>query len=205
MKTTKILIVEDEPLIAEDISYHLSLAEYTDTSVVYTYLEAINFLNNQEFDFIFLDYNLGTSKNGADLAREINLNFHLPFAFITSYADKDSIQQIKVLHPVGYIVKPFNGKDIVAVLELGLELFYTYMDHQTSFDFKKLSKFTHTELTSQEKNIILKLIEGKRNQNIADELYVSINTIKTHLKNIFLKLEVGSRMEAMTIFNRCKV
>jgi DNA-binding NarL/FixJ family response regulator len=202
MKIIKILIVEDEPLIAEDISYYLSLAE---SSVAHTYLEAVDSLNNHDFDFVFLDYNLGTSKTGVDLAREINLNFHLPFAFITSYADKDSIQQIKVLHPVGYIVKPFNGKDIVAVLELGLELFYTYMDNQTSFDFKKLSKFSHTELTSQEKNIILKLIEGKRNQNIADELFVSVNTIKTHLKNIFLKLEVGSRMEAMTLFSRCKI
>jgi len=204
-KNIEILIVEDEPLIAEDISWHLQEGGYNQTCIAYTFEEGLQALETGNVDFVLLDYNLQKGKSGLDLAREINLNFHLPFVFITSYADKASIQQIKVLHPVGYIVKPFNGKDILAVLELGLELFYTYMDNQSSFDFKKLNKFTHTELTSQEKNIVLKLVEGKSNKMIADELFVSINTIKTHLKNIFLKLEVGSRMEAMTIFARCKV
>lgn len=200
----EILIVEDEPLIAEDISGYLKENGYPSTHIAYTFEEGLQLLEQGNIDFVFLDYNLQKDKSGLDLAREINLNIHLPFAFITSYADKTSIQNIKVVHPVGYIVKPFNGRDILATLELGLELFYTYMDNQAHFDFKKLNKYTHEELTPQEKNVILKLIEGKSNKMIADELFVSINTIKTHLKNIFLKLEVSSRMEAMTIFSRCK-
>lgn len=203
-KDIEILIVEDEPIIAEDISYYLEEAGYKKNHLAFNVDEAIKLLNTKSIDFIFLDYNLQDDKTGLDLAKEINLNYLLPFAFITSHADKDSIQQIKVLHPVGYIVKPFNGKDIPAVLELGMELFYAYMDNKLTFDINKLNKYANTELTSQEKNVVLKLVEGKSNKQISDELFVSLNTTKTHLKNIFLKLEVSSRTEAMVIFSRCK-
>jgi len=203
-KDLEILIVEDEPLIAEDISFYLQEAGYKNTFIAFDVEEALNLLNSKNIDFIFLDYNLQSSKTGLDLAKDINLNYHLPFAFITSHADKNSIQQIKVLHPVGYIVKPFNGKDIPAVLSLGLELFYAYMDNKLVFDINKINKYATTELTTQEKNVVLKLVEGKSNKQISDELFVSLNTIKTHLKNIFLKLEVSSRGEAMVILSRCK-
>jgi DNA-binding NarL/FixJ family response regulator len=203
-KDIEILIVEDEPIIAEDISYYLQEAGYKKTHVAYSVKEALEFLNTKSVDFIFLDYTMQHDTTGLDVAKEINLNYSLPFAFITSHADKATIQQIKVLHPVGYIVKPFNGKDIPAVLELGLELFYAYMDNKSIFDINKLNKYANTELTTQEKNVVLKLVEGKSNKQISDELFVSLNTTKTHLKNIFLKLEVTSRTEAMVIFSRCK-
>lgn len=200
----EILIVEDEPLIAEDISYFLEEAGYKKNIIVHSYTQAITQLETKNFDFIFLDFNLGEDSSGADLAKEVNLNYMIPFAFITSYADKNSIQQIKVLHPVGYIVKPFNGKEIPAVLELGLELFYSYMDTNKELDLNKINKFANSTLTPQEINILAKLIEGKSNKQISDELFVSINTTKTHLKNIFLKLDVSSRSEAMVILAKCQ-
>ncbi|MDX2173236.1 MAG: DNA-binding response regulator [Bacteroidota bacterium] len=203
MNKIEILIVEDEPLIAEDISYYLQQAGYENNYIAYNNSEALKFLEEKNIDFIFLDYNLSSDKTGLDLAKEINLNYVLPFAFITSHADKSSIQQIKVVHPVGYIVKPFNGKDIPAVLELGMELFYSYMDSKKGFDINKTNKYVSTEFTSQEKNVVFKLIEGKSNKQISDELFVSLNTTKTHLKNIFLKLEVNSRTEAMVILSKC--
>ncbi len=203
-KDIEILIVEDEPIIAEDISYYLEDAGYKKNHLAFNVNEALAILNSKTIDFVFLDYNLQDDKSGLDLAKEINLNYLLPFAFITSHADKSSIQQIKILHPVGYIVKPFNGKDIPAVLELGMELFYAYMDNKSTFDINKLSKYANMELTGQEKNVVLKLVEGKSNKQISEELFVSLNTTKTHLKNIFLKLEVTSRTEAMVIFSRCK-
>lgn len=203
-KEIEILIVEDEPIIAEDICYFLQEAGYKKTYIAFDANEAQKLLESKNIDFIFLDYNLQSDKSGLDLAKEINLNYHLPFAFITSHADKNSIQQIKVLHPVGYIVKPFNGKDIPAVLSLGMELFYSYMDSRLVFDIHKINKYATTELTAQEKNVVLKLVEGKSNKQISAELFISLNTIKTHLKNIFLKLEVNSRGEAMAILSRCK-
>lgn len=202
-KSINILIVEDEPIIADDINFYLESNGYLNNSIVHTYSDANEVLNTGDVDFVFLDYNLRSTKTGLDLAKEINQSHLLPFAFITSHADKDSIQQIKVLHPVGYIVKPFNGKDIPAVLELGLELFYSYMDSRTEFDFGKLRKFINTDVTAQEKNVILKLIEGKSNKQISEELFISLNTVKTHLKSIFLKLEVNSRTEAMFFLSKC--
>jgi DNA-binding NarL/FixJ family response regulator len=204
MTDIHILVVEDDPLIAEDICFYLQDAGYKNSLVAYNWESAIYILNNQTVDFIFLDYHLNDLKSGVDIAKEINLNYHLPFAFITSYSDKKSIDEIKVLHPVGYIVKPFNGKDIPAVLQLGLELYYSYMEHKGVFDITKLNVFLSDSLTSKELEVVMKLLEGKRNQQISDELFVSINTTKTHLKNIFIKMNVTSRTEAMSILSRCK-
>ncbi len=199
-----ILVVEDDPVIAEDICFYLQDAGYKNSLVAYNWESAISILNHRTVDFIFLDYHLNDHKSGVDIAKEINLNYHLPFAFITSYSDKKSIDEIKVLHPVGYIVKPFNGKDIPAVLQLGLELYYSYMEHKGVFDITKLNVFLSDPLTSKELDVVMKLLEGKRNQQISDELFVSINTTKTHLKNIFIKMNVTSRTEAMSILSRCK-
>ena len=52
-------------------------------------------------------------------------------------------------------------------------------------------------LSSRELQVLQKLSSGASNQEIADELYVSVNTIKTHLKNAFIKLEVSNRVQAI--------
>lgn len=51
-------------------------------------------------------------------------------------------------------------------------------------------------LTRSERKVLSLVAQGKRNKDIADQLFVSVNTVKTHLQHIFKKLEVSSRIEA---------
>ncbi|HEY9576679.1 MAG TPA: response regulator transcription factor [Pseudobacillus sp.] len=55
----------------------------------------------------------------------------------------------------------------------------------------------HEELTEREKEVLLLIAQGKANQEIADELYISLKTVKTHVSNILSKLEVNDRTQAV--------
>lgn len=203
-KRLNILIVDDEPLIADDICGFLESAEYTNVKIVHDYKAAAKVLDAEEADIVLLDINLQDELSGIDIAKKINQEHHVPFIFITSYSDSATIKEVKNLHPVGFIVKPFNGKEIPAVVELGYELFYTYMGKSTEFDVSKLNKFASEHLTQKEIEVVLKIAEGKNNKQLSEELFVSVNTIKTHLKSIFVKLNVSSRSEVIVLLNNAR-
>lgn len=204
-KDTRILIVEDEPLIAEDISGFLQSEGFTNITVVYDGESALKELENDNADFLLLDVNLSSSMSGIDLAKKVNADYHLPFIYITSYADTQTIREVKTTHPVGYILKPFKGKEIAAILEIGYELFYTFIGKPGDLDMNRLKKITSQEMTQRETDVLTKVAEGKTNQTIADELFLSLHTVKSHLKNIFIKLDVASRAEAIVLLNKIKI
>jgi len=204
-RNTKILILEDEPLIAEDISGFLKEEGFTHISVAYDAGTALQELEKDNADFVLLDINLGGALTGVDIAKKINSDYHLPFIYITSYADSNTIREVKTTHPVGYILKPFKGKEIAAILEIGYELFYTFIGKPADLDISRLKKISNQEMTQREQDVLLKIAEGKTNQTIADELFLSLHTVKSHLKNIFIKLDVASRAEAIVLLNKIKI
>ena len=117
----KILIVEDEPLVAEHISTYLNNADFTVCGIAHDDEEARHCLRTQLPDAVILDINLDGNVDGIQLAEFINKQYHLPFLFLTSYADRDTLERAKKVEPWGYIVKPFNEKTLQAVS-------YTHLD-----------------------------------------------------------------------------
>jgi DNA-binding NarL/FixJ family response regulator len=201
-KTSVILIVEDEPIIAEDIKGHLLDAGFINIKVVHDFHEAMIYLNSHEIDFVLIDVVLDGGKDGIELAKKINAEYHIPFVYITSNADSKTIEEIGQTYPVGYVLKPFQGREILAAIQIGYSLYYKFISPEKELNFEKLGRSFSTDLTEKEKEVLAKMLAGKSNKTIADELFVSINTIKTHLKNIFIKAEVKSRSELIVICNR---
>ncbi|MEM7551492.1 MAG: response regulator [Bacteroidota bacterium] len=113
-----VLIVEDEPLIADDLSFHLEDmgVEHIDVSLKYD--EALQKVSAQNFDLALLDVNLSGDKDGIEFARYLNEHKPTPFIFITSYYDEGTISRAKSTNPHAYIVKPFDQKDIVVNVEM---------------------------------------------------------------------------------------
>ncbi len=70
-----------------------------------------------------------------------------------------------------------------------------------TFKKKKSAAFIKDQLTKQEQNILNLILEDKTNKEIADALFVSISTVKTHVNNIFKKLQAQSRDEVKSLFN----
>lgn len=196
MSKMRILIVEDEPVIAEHISIYLDNHDFEVSGIAYDSDEAIEQLQSNTPDAAILDVNLSSEPDGIDIGRQINERFHLPFLFLTSYSDKETIQRAKLVKPGGYIVKPFNEKTLLASLEIAISNYATERSHELPpLSMVKLNKQMLSPLSEREFGIVQLAYQGITNSLIAERLFVSVNTVKTHLKNIFLKLDVNSRID----------
>ncbi len=119
-QVTKILIVEDEPIISSDIEMTLEDLGYEVTGIVDNAEDAMLSINNNPPHLILLDINLEGDVDGIMLAEDINENFKIPFIFLTSNADKLTINRVKRTQPSGFIVKPFVDKDLQSNIEIAL-------------------------------------------------------------------------------------
>lgn len=190
----RVLIVEDEPIIAADIESTLTKGNFIIAGIAYSSVNALDMLFNRDIDLVLLDIAIKGDMDGIEIAAIINEKYHLPFIYITSFSDQHTLQRAKLTMPYGYIVKPFKDRDILSSIEIAL---YRYdMDsHQSELTLEKAESVAGTTITESEYRILGLLWEGKPNKLIADELYVSINTIKTHIKNLFTKFNVSTRTE----------
>ena len=202
---SKILIVEDEPLIAEDLAILLKKEGYDIIGPAYDGLHALDLIYTQKPDLVLLDIALETNMSGLDVAEKINNSSKTPFIFITSFADQKTLQEAKKLLPYSYIVKPFKKKDILAAVEITL---YRLNSNDNSQGHFKSLQDLNSELaldlhvTPKEYEIIMDVISGLANADIAAKHYISINTVKTHLKRSFAKLDIDSRTQLTSLLVR---
>ena len=203
MSKLRVLIVEDEPLIAENISIYLDNADFEVSGIAYDSKEANEQLRNNTPDAAILDVNLDSEQDGIDIAEQINQKYKLPFLFLTSYSDKDTLQRAKAVKPSGYIVKPFNDKTLLASLQIAISNHAAEKNHDLPpLNLEKLNRHILSSLSDREFEVTKLAYKGITNSQIAEQLFVSVNTVKTHLKNIFLKIDADSRL---SLINRLRV
>ena len=194
MSKLRVLIVEDEPVIAENISMYLDNNDFEVSGIAYDSDEANDQLQNNTPDAAILDVNLESGEDVIDIATRINQKYQIPFLFLTSYSDKETLQRAKAVNPSGYIVKPFNEKTLLASLEIAIS------NHAADNNKKmpvltldKINKHLLSPLSDREFEVVQLIYEGITNNQIAEKIFVSVNTVKTHLKNIYLKLDANTR------------
>jgi DNA-binding NarL/FixJ family response regulator len=198
MNEIRILIVEDEPIIAENISIYLNNNDFIVSAVAYDDEDALHQLRWNTPDAVLLDINLDCSRDGIDIAEIINKNYNLPFLFLTSYADKETLQRAKHVQPGGYIVKPFQEKTLLTSLEIAISNHAHQVNREAPFpDLERINMKLLSVISEREYEVLRCIYDGKTNNQIAAELFVSINTVKVHLKNLYLKMEVDSRTTAL--------
>ena len=121
MNKEKILIIEDDSIVALDIKRILNNLEYEVTNIVSNYEDAISSIKYEKPTLIFSDVNLGKDKkDGIDIINEIQKNSYIPVIFLTAYSDEDTIKRAVKTNPLGYILKPFKKEDIKSTLLLAL-------------------------------------------------------------------------------------
>ena len=198
MSELRVLIVEDEPIIAENISMYLNNNDFMVSGIAYDDLEAKEQLANNTPDAVILDINLDSNQDGIAIAKHINNNYHLPFLFLTSHSDKDTLQRAKQVEPNGYIVKPFNEQTLLATLEIAISNHANRQNRQIpELNIDKINRYLLSPISEREFEVLQKIYQGKTNNQIANDLFVTVNTIKVHIKNTYLKLDVSSRTTAI--------
>lgn len=115
-----ILIVEDELMIAEMIKEMLSELDYQVLGVAKNYKEATANLESKRdvIDLIVLDINLNDHKNGIDIGSLIKEKYQIPFVYLTSYSDPQTIRAAASTEPAAYLLKPFTVGDLHATVEV---------------------------------------------------------------------------------------
>lgn len=198
MSEIKILIVEDEPVIAQNISMYLNNNDFIVSGIAYDYEEAMDELQHNPPDAVILDINLNSANDGIDIASHINKKFRIPFLFLTAYSNKETLERAKAVEPSGYIVKPFNEQTLLASLEIAISNFSQRSNQQVpELAMDKINRHLLSPLTEREFSVVHLIYAGKTNNQVAAELFVSLNTIKVHIKNAYLKLDAPSRTKAI--------
>ena len=140
---------------------------------------------------------MGSKTDGIEIAKVINEKYKIPFIYLTSYSDKATLEMAKITRPWGYLVKPFQEHDLFTSLEIALFNFSSSIK-PNNWSIENINKNLISSLTQKEFEILTDLYAGKTNKQLAKDNFVSVNTVKTHLKNIFEKIEVNTRTAAIS-------
>jgi DNA-binding LytR/AlgR family response regulator len=116
----KILVVEDESIVAKDIQNTLIRLGYEVPATASSANSAYEKLEQIHPDLVFLDIKLKGEEDGIDIAGHIKEKYNIPVIFLTSYVDQQTLDRAKITEPYGYIVKPFNESDLKTTVEMAL-------------------------------------------------------------------------------------
>jgi DNA-binding LytR/AlgR family response regulator len=138
MAYIKILIIEDEFIIAEDLKLQLKKLDYEVTGIAKSYDQALLEINSVLPDLLLVDIRLKGAKDGIDLAGYIKKQYDLPLIFLTSHADNKTVERAKRVHPDGYLIKPFEKEDLFTSIEIA---FANYLEKKAgTWESKKLEE-----------------------------------------------------------------
>lgn len=156
MQTKSVLIVEDEVLIANQMKNWLKKSYTINVDISIDYNSAILNLKSKHYDLVLLDVQISSNETGIDLAKWINKNLNIPFIFLTSYADDETLNEIKSLGPIGFINKPIREINFAMMINLHLD-----KEIKSTFKFETKTKTYTFDLNKilyiQSEHIYLKL------------------------------------------------
>jgi PAS domain S-box-containing protein len=120
MAKAKIMIVEDDRIVAEDIQDSLKKMGYTVSAIVSFGKEAIKRAKEDSPDLVLMDIVLSGEMNGTEAAYLIRSQFNIPIVYLTAYADEEVMEKAKITEPYGYIIKPFEDRELKITIEIAL-------------------------------------------------------------------------------------
>jgi two-component system cell cycle response regulator len=112
--------VEDETIVARDIVNTLALLGYSVVAVAASAEAAIENATTLRPDLVLMDIRLQGPVDGVKAAREISERLGLPVVFLTAHADEQTLRRAKITQPLGYILKPFDDRDLQVGIEMAL-------------------------------------------------------------------------------------
>lgn len=116
----KILVVEDERIVGEDIKVRLQKLGYSVPSIARSGEEAIEIVKAIRPDLVLMDIILDGEMDGIQAASTITSLYNIPVVYLTAHADPKTLERAKITEPYGYVLKPFNDRDLNISIDIGL-------------------------------------------------------------------------------------
>ncbi len=179
----KILIVEDNVIIADDMQSMLEEIGYEVVDNVIVYEQAVEVLKNNHIDLVLIDIILASDKTGIDLGRHIRDVYNIPFIFVTSNSDKATVENAKTVKPDGYLVKPFEQQDLYTSIEIALSNFnYSQKGGGSHVEEDVSDGFTSNSILKdsifvKKQHLYYRIQFGDIQYIKADNVYLEVNTV----------------------------
>ncbi|MBW1740452.1 MAG: PAS domain S-box protein, partial [Deltaproteobacteria bacterium] len=142
MAKTQILVVEDKGIVAEDIQRSLQALGYGVSGVASSGEEAIKKAEETRPDLVLMDIMLQGELDGIEAADQIRSRFNIPIIYLTAYADDKTLERAKITEPFGYIIKPFEDRELHTTVEMAL------YKHEMETKLKEREEWLFTTLAS---------------------------------------------------------
>ncbi len=199
----KILICDDQALIRESLAIILEKQE--DLKVVgeaSNGKEAVEMAGTLEPDLILMDMRMPVM-DGIEATKAIHQKHpQIKVVALTTFEEDDLISTSLANGAVGYLLKDITTSDLVKAIQLireGTSILPTsFTQKLVGMKGKRVSKRSFG-LTDREFEVLQCLFEGMGNREMAEKLFISETTVKNHLTNIFAKLEVKNRTQAVSL------
>lgn len=120
MSKAKIMIVEDEVIVAEDIRDMVEDLDYDVTAIARSGEAALKKAEETKPDLILMDIVLKGEMDGVEAADQIRNRFDIPVVYLTAHAQDEIVERAKVTEPFGYLLKPFEERELHSVIEIAL-------------------------------------------------------------------------------------
>ncbi|AFY99205.1 ATP-binding protein [Calothrix sp. PCC 6303] len=133
----RILIIEDERIIACDIKHYLENSGYCIPGISAYGEDAIEQAGILQPDLILMDIMLKGDMNGIEAAQEITNRYHIPIVYLTAFSDQKTLEKAKITQPFGYILKPFDERQLITTIEVALNLHQTENMMQKELVYEK--------------------------------------------------------------------
>ncbi len=195
---TKILLVDDNPKFLEDV---LPFYGY-EVKCAHDGVECLEILNSDElFDLVLLDIMMPQMDGWETLKniRKTPICKDIPVIMLTAVNEDQKMVTGLKIGADDYIVKPFVLPNLLARIEAVLRRSRTIKNksQKSNVTINQINQFN--SLTRREKDVLLLVTQGENNKSIAEKLVVSEITVKSHLNNIFKKLNVSNRTQAVLL------
>jgi len=204
-KRVNILLAEDHVIVRESIRQSLErkpgfkvVAEANNGE------EAVKMALQLKPDVVIMDISMPVL-NGIEATRQIKANQpSIVILVLTAYDYVQYIFPLLEAAAAGYLLKDVNSRELINAIETvikGESVLHPAVARKVLGRFKRTTDSNEKDaakiLTSQEITLLKMAATGMSNKKIADDLYISIRTVESHLANIFVKLGAGSRTEAV--------
>lgn len=190
-----ILIVEDELIIANSIAELLTEEDYNVVGIAKSATEAVMLCRKAARlpAVVLCDVNIKGDVKGPELALQLKKEFECEVIFLTAYSDSNTLQQAFTTDPVMYLVKPYNDRQLLVAIQLA---FHKYMKNQSARNYPTL------DLTEREKEIARLIAEGLTSKQVASQLFISVETVKTHRRRMLQKNNISNFPHLVHIMNQ---
>ena len=117
----RILLVEDQQIVAEDVRRRLSAFGFDVTAIVSSGQEAVERAAELRPDLLVMDVVLQGTMDGIEAAREIRKRYDIPVVYLTAYTDEQTVQRAQTTDPTGYLIKPYDERELRFAIEIALQ------------------------------------------------------------------------------------